>query len=281
MSEIPNWSPGPRGPVAMLNALWFRHGGMELYGQYGEAVLPMLAEVGAELSAPFLQMEESLEGDFDPDLVGFVRYPSVTPFDEMWRSERHQCIGHLRRDAVHRAVLTRCAIEPSDSDEALLDSGVVVLNILWLREGGLERHDEYLTAAAPLVEAAGGRYVVPRFLPDLAYDDDFVPDLVFLGNYPSKEAVFDLVTNPAYAEVAEIRTDAVRRRHSAAPQFAKYIASASVTGSGASNWRKCHARGTVPLSGTRCCRRSTSWGTSIHRRARRAISAARQRRAMR
>jgi hypothetical protein len=69
VSEIPNWSPGPRGPVAMLNALWFRHGGMQLYGQYGEAVLPMLAEVGAELSTPFLQMEESLEGDFDPDLV--------------------------------------------------------------------------------------------------------------------------------------------------------------------------------------------------------------------
>ncbi len=281
MSEIPASSCRSGSPVAMLNALWFRPGGMELYGQYGEAVLPMLAEVGAELSTPFLQVEESLEGDFDPDLVGFVRYPSATAFDDMWRSERYRRIAHLRTDAVHRAVLTRCAIEPSDSAEALLDSGVVVLNILWLRDGSLERHDEYLTAAAPLVEAAGGRYVVPRFLPDLAYDDDFVPDLVFLGNYPSKEAVFDLVTNPAYAEVAEIRTDAVRRRHSAAPQFAKYIASASVTGSGASNWRKCHARGTVPLSGTRCCRRSTSWGTSIHRRARRAISAARQRRAMR
>jgi uncharacterized protein (DUF1330 family) len=129
----------------------------------------------------------------------------------MWRSDRYQRVAHLRTDAVHRAVLTRCAIQPSDSGEALLDSGVVVLNMLWFHEGGRERYDEYLAAAAPLVEAVGGRYVVPRFLPDLAYDEDFVPDLIFLGNYPSKEAVFDLVTGPAYAEVSEIRTAAVRR----------------------------------------------------------------------
>ena len=51
-----------------------------------------------------------------------------------------------------------------------------------------------------MVEAVAGRCVFPPVLPDLAYDDDFVPDLVFPGNYPSKEAVFDLVTNPAYAE---------------------------------------------------------------------------------
>ena len=55
MSEISASSGSPGGPVAMLNALWFRPGGMELYGQSGEAVLPMLAEVGAELSTPFLQ----------------------------------------------------------------------------------------------------------------------------------------------------------------------------------------------------------------------------------
>jgi|GEM_PF-1952430 len=211
MSEMSASGRRSGSPVAMLNALWFRPRGMELYGQYAEAVLPMLAEVGAELSTPFLQVEESLEGGFDPDLVGFVRYPSATAFDEMWRSERYQRIAHLRTDAVHRAVLTRCAIEPSDSGEALLDSGVSVLNMLWFHEGGRERYNEYLAAAAPLVEAVGGRYVVPRFLPDLAYDGDFIPDLVFLGNYPSKEAVFDLVTNPAYAEVSEIRTAAVQR----------------------------------------------------------------------
>ncbi|WP_407685454.1 DUF1330 domain-containing protein [Mycobacterium sp. HUMS_1102779] len=207
--SVPNAGSG--APIAMLNALWFKPGGMELYGEYGGAVLPILADVGAELSTPFLQVEQSLEGGFDPDLVGFVRYPSAAVFDEMWHSERYRQVAHLRTDAVHRAVLTRCAIDPSDGGEAVLDSGVVVLNMLWFHEGGRERYDEYLAAAAPLVEAVGGRYVVPRFLPDLAYDDDFVPDLIFLGNYPSTAAVFDLVTGPAYAAVSEIRTAAVAR----------------------------------------------------------------------
>ena len=211
MSETAPLTATSSEPIAMLNALWFKPGGMELYGEYGEAVLPILAEVGAELSTPFLQAEEALEGGFDPDLVGFVRYPSATAFDEMWRSERYQHVAHLRTDAVHRAVLTRCAIDPSDSPEAVLASGVVVLNMLWFHEGGRERYDEYLMAAAPLVEAVGGRYVVPRFLPTTAYDDDFVPDLIFLGNYPSKEAVFELVTGPDYAGVSEIRTAAVQR----------------------------------------------------------------------
>ena len=211
MSETAPTTANSGEPIAMLNALWFKPGGMELYGKYGEAVLPILGEVGAELSTPFLQADEALEGGFDPDLVGFVRYPSPTAFDEMWRSERYRRVAHLRTDAVHRAVLTRCAIEPPGSGEAVLDSGIVVLNMLWFHEGGRERYDEYLAAAAPLVEAVGGRYIVPRFVPNLAYDDDFVPDLIFLGNYPSKDAVFDLVTGPAYAEASEIRTAAVRR----------------------------------------------------------------------
>lgn len=195
----------------MLNALWFRPGGLDRYAQYGEAVLPILADVGADLATPFLEVESALEGGFDPDLVGFVRYPSAAAFDEMWRSDRYRRVAHLRTDAVHRAVLTRCAIEPSDAGAASLERGVAVLNMLWFHPGGRQRYDEYLAAAAPLVEAVGGRYVVPRFVPDLAYDDDVTPDLVFLGNYPSTQAVVDVVTDPAYAAMSEIRTAAVRQ----------------------------------------------------------------------
>jgi uncharacterized protein (DUF1330 family) len=211
MREHPDSSPALTGPIAMLNALWFRPGGMEMYGRYGEAVLPILEEVGAELVTPFMTVEDALEGGFNPDLVGFVRYPSAAVFDEMWSSERYKRVAHLRTDATDRAVLTRCAIEPADAGVAALETGVVVLNMLWFNEGGRELYDEYLAAAAPLVEAVGGRYVTPRFLPDRSYDDDFLPDLVFLGNYPSKEAVFSLVADPAYAAAAEIRTAAVLR----------------------------------------------------------------------
>lgn len=198
-------------PIAMFNALWFTPDGLELYAKYAEAVLPILADVGAELITPFLPVDDALEGEFDPSLVGFVRYPSAQAFDEMWRSERYQRVAHLRTRSVRRAVLTRCAVEPADRASATLEPGVAVLNMLWFHPGGRERYDDYLAAARPLVEKAGGRYVAPRFLPQQAYDDDVVPDLIFLGNYPSTEAVFDVVTDPAYREIGELRTAAVRR----------------------------------------------------------------------
>ena len=197
-------------PIAMFNALWFRPDGWQLYGQYGGEVLPILADVGAELVTPFLTLDEPLEGGFDPDLVGFVRYPSAAVFDEMVNSERYRQVAHLRTDAVHRAVLTRCAIDPPDAGAALLEPGIAVLNMLWFHDGGRERYDEYLAAAGPMVQAVGGRLTVPRFLPDQAYEDAVVPDLILIGNYPSKEALFAMVTDPAYSEIAQIRTAAVR-----------------------------------------------------------------------
>ena len=198
-------------PIAMFNALWFKPDGFDLYAKYAAGVMPILAEVGAELVTPFLVAEDALEGGFDPFLVGFVRYPSAQAFDQMWRSERYREVAHLRTDAVERAVLTRCAIDPPNATPAVLSPGVVVLNMLWFNDGGRERYDEYLSAAQPLVEKVGGRYVVPRFVPESAYDDDVVPDLIFLGNYPSTEAVFELVNDADYSSVAELRTAAVRR----------------------------------------------------------------------
>jgi uncharacterized protein (DUF1330 family) len=196
----------------MFNALWFRPQGLELYAKYAEGVMPILEDVGAELITPFLPVEDALEGEFDPFIVGFVRYPSVQAFDDMWRSARYQEVAHFRTDAVDRAVLTRCSIDPANATSAVLEPGVVVLNMLWFNaDGGRERYDEYLAAAEPLVAKVGGRYVAPRFVPEKAYDDNFVPDLIFLGNYPSKAAVFELVDDPDYAPVAAIRTAAVAR----------------------------------------------------------------------
>src|SRR3954468_20389624 len=142
-------------PIAMFNALWFAPDGWQRYGEYGGEVLPILADVGAELVTPFLTVDEPLEGGFAPDLVGFVRYPSAAVFHEMVTSDRYQRVAHLRTDAVHRAVLTRCTIDPPQSGAAVLEQGIAVLNMLWFHDGGRERYDEYLAAAGPLVESAG------------------------------------------------------------------------------------------------------------------------------
>lgn len=195
----------------MFNALWFHpDGGAQRYAEYGAAVMPILSDVGAELIFPFLPRERVLEGGLDPDLVGFVRYPSWDAFDAMWRSDAYQAIAHLREEAITKAILTRCTIDPADAAAATsLPPGIAVLNALWFREGGAATYDDYLEAARPLVEKRGGRFLSPRFLPEQALADDFVPDLVFLGYYPSVEVLLDLVGSDDYQAPSAIRTDAL------------------------------------------------------------------------
>ncbi len=196
----------------MLNALWFRpDGGAARYSEYGQAVAPMIEDVGAEIIVPPLSVDAVLQGDFDPDLFFVVRYPSADAFDQMWRSDAYAEVSPLRRDALSRGVLVRCAIDPVDAGPVELRPGIAILNILWFEPGGRERYDEYLTAARPLVEAVGGRYIAPRFVPQQAIEDAFDPDLIFIGNYPSRAALEALVTNAEYIEVSKSRGEAVRR----------------------------------------------------------------------
>ncbi len=200
-------------PIVMFNALWFEPDGGEsrYYEGYGSSALPLLASAGADLMTPFMSVDRALEGGFDPDVVGFVRYPSAEAFDEMWTSDAYAQVAPLRRDAVTRAVLTRCEIDPVDADPVRPPPGVVVLNLLWFLPGGRDRYDDYLAAARPLVEAIGGSLLAPRFVPTAAVEDDVVPELVLLGSYPSLESLTSMVGSPAYAEVAAIRGEAVAR----------------------------------------------------------------------
>jgi uncharacterized protein (DUF1330 family) len=193
----------------MFNALWFADDGQESYSRYAQAAMPLLDEAGAEVLFPPLPLGDALEGGFDPDLAFFIRYPSAEAFDAMWTSDEYAQVSPLRTGALRKAVLTRCTIEPDDSDPVQLAPGVVVLNMLWFRPGGRARYDDYLAAAQPHVEGVGGRYLSPRFVPDRAVEGGFRPDLIFLGHYPSRGALDTLITNPDYLEAARIRGEAV------------------------------------------------------------------------
>jgi uncharacterized protein (DUF1330 family) len=92
-----------------------------------------------------------------------------------------------------------------------VESGIAVLNLLWFKDGGRRRYDDYLEAARPLVEDVGGHYVSPRFVPELAVEGGLHPDLVFIGRYPSREALVEVISDPRYAEAARIRSEAVER----------------------------------------------------------------------
>ncbi len=196
----------------MFNALWFRpDGGAERYGEYGAAVLPILADVGAELLYPFLRVERALEGGLDPDLVGFVRYPSWDAFNAMWQSDAYQAIGHLREEAITKAILTQCLMEPVDVPAAAtLPPGIAVLDALWFEQGGSMGFDKYLEDARPLVEARGGVILAPRLKPERSLGEDFLPDLMLLSHYPSLEALSDL-TGSAHGQLSALRADAVSR----------------------------------------------------------------------
>jgi uncharacterized protein (DUF1330 family) len=144
--------------IAMLNALWFRpDGGADRYfNNYGSAVLPLLGRAGADVIVPFLHVDDSLEGDFSPEVVGIVRYPSAEAFESMVRSDEYPPAAAHARGALDRRVLTQYRIDPEGAEPASLKPGVLVANILWFQDGGRQRYDDYLAAARPMVESVGG-----------------------------------------------------------------------------------------------------------------------------
>ena len=157
-------------PICIFNALWFhRDGGAERFAEYGAAAQPFVAETGGEQLFPGLSVERAWEGGLDPDLVAFVRYPSVEAFDAMRTSDSYQKIMDLRSESFTRAIATRCLLDPADAVAvAELPAGAVVLNALWFRKGGAATYESYLEQARPLVEARGGHFLSPRLVPQAA-----------------------------------------------------------------------------------------------------------------
>lgn len=94
--------------IFMMNVLWFKKdGGLKKYMEYGAAVAPLLEAAGAEIKENY-SPEESLIGDWDPDLFFVVRYPSKAAFESMISSPEYAKIMHLREDALENSLLVRC-----------------------------------------------------------------------------------------------------------------------------------------------------------------------------
>jgi uncharacterized protein (DUF1330 family) len=93
------------GPVFMLNLLEFQpDGGAERYGEYGEAVAPLLERAGGR--AIFAgQPAEELIGEGSWDLMVLVSYPTRQAFLDMVSSPEYQAVAHLRTEALVRSEL--------------------------------------------------------------------------------------------------------------------------------------------------------------------------------
>ncbi len=99
-------------PVYMLNALWFKEdGGAAKYAEYTKAAGPISQRLGGASMHAF-RPTAALQGEFDPDLMFFVRWPSISAFEQLIGDPGYRAISHLRDEAIERAVLTRC--EPAD-----------------------------------------------------------------------------------------------------------------------------------------------------------------------
>jgi uncharacterized protein (DUF1330 family) len=111
-----------------------------------------------------------------------------------------------------RAVTGRRPVAAWSRTEAgMADDEVYMFNALWLKgHEGRGMYAEYGTRAMQLVERLGGGidYVLS---PVDAVDDEFVPDVLAVIRYPSRQVFDDMMASDEYREFAHLRTDAAER----------------------------------------------------------------------
>jgi uncharacterized protein (DUF1330 family) len=86
-----------------------------------------------------------------------------------------------------------------------------MLNLIeLLPDGGAERYAEYGVAVAPLLAGVGGRVVWSGLGAETLIGDGHW-DLVLLVQYPSRQALLDMIGSPEYQAIAHLRTEALVR----------------------------------------------------------------------
>jgi uncharacterized protein (DUF1330 family) len=96
--------------IYMLNALWFKpDGGAEKYSQYMKAAAPFVQKYGGRMVTGALVPDKPVIGEFDADLVFFVRYPDWESFTAMINDREYLTrAAVLREEALERSLLIRC-----------------------------------------------------------------------------------------------------------------------------------------------------------------------------
>lgn len=86
---------------------------------------------------------------------------------------------------------------------------IYMFNALWFKpEGGKEKYQEYLRAAAPFVSQYDGKSD-SAYQPEKAIIGEFDADLMFIVEWPNKEAFKSFVKDPGYQSVAHLRDEAI------------------------------------------------------------------------
>lgn len=95
--------------VYMFNALWFKpDGGAEKYSEYMRATVPLTKKYGFSVVPAPLIPGKAIIGDFDADMVFFVKYDSMDVFNQLINDPEYQKIRHLREEAITKSLLIPC-----------------------------------------------------------------------------------------------------------------------------------------------------------------------------
>jgi uncharacterized protein (DUF1330 family) len=87
---------------------------------------------------------------------------------------------------------------------------VVMLNLLRFTDTGRPSYQEYAREIRPFLDKVGGRVVyVGDTSTALVAPDGFAWDAVLLVEYPSRQAFSDMVADPDYQGITELRTTAL------------------------------------------------------------------------
>lgn len=104
----------------MFNALWFKaDGGAARYAEYIEAARPVIEKHGGEIPTEYYLPQQSLIGEFNPDLVFLVKWPGAEAFSRVFEDPEYQAISHLRSEAITDSLLIRFESVPSFTADLL------------------------------------------------------------------------------------------------------------------------------------------------------------------
>ena len=88
---------------------------------------------------------------------------------------------------------------------------VVMLNLLRFVDGGREVYEQYLRAVQPSLAKVSAEVIYAGMCgPAIVAEPDQSWDAVVVVRYPSRSAFLQMATDPAYLEIAHLRSDAIR-----------------------------------------------------------------------
>jgi uncharacterized protein (DUF1330 family) len=91
------------------------------------------------------------------------------------------------------------------------DQPIYVLNALWFNPtGGMERYQEYLEAAGPIVFRHGGKKL-DSYVPEEALIGEFDADLLFVVEWPSWEVFQAFLNDPEFHAIRNLREEAITK----------------------------------------------------------------------